>query len=118
MRWMFAIGLVSVMSLSAQAQDLGARQFASQLSSSRGIFHDRSFRGAEVVFKSSGVATEAEAMAWWQNSPGHASLINAGAITSIQCSGSACVGRGPGLNVSVGPVRKRSGLLGFGLLGR
>lgn len=75
--------------------DLGALAFARKLDRSRFLYHDRFFNGPEVVFKSSGVATREMAIATWLKSrEGHRELIQSGAITVIQCSGRACVGRG------------------------
>lgn len=68
------------------------RNFAAQLNQSRGLYHDTSYVGPEVVFKSSGVATEEMAIEAWQNSPPHARLLPS--ITDIQCVGNSCVGRG------------------------
>lgn len=72
----------------------GAGDYAVKLNQGRLFRHDPSFRGAEVIFKSSGIATEADARRWWMNSPPHRKLLLAGAIQDIQCVGSVCVGRG------------------------
>lgn len=75
--------------------DFGALVFARKLDRSRFLYHDRYFNGPEVVFKSSGVATQEMAVAaWLKSKKGHRELLQSGAITAIRCSGSACVGRG------------------------
>lgn len=113
--WCFVFALVATWCISAVASaqcpggvcplrsrgDTGAASFAATLSQSRGLFHDRSYSGAEVVFKSSGVATPEAAHAAWQNSPPHRALVNAGAITDVQCVGNSCVGRGAGVSTTV-----------------
>lgn len=99
MRYGFFVAMLCIASFGmaslANAQDLGASSFAEQLNGSRGLYHDGTFNGPEVVYKSSTIATEQAAIATWQASPKHAALLNSGAITSIRCSGNACVGRGP-----------------------
>lgn len=71
--------------------DTGAAQYAAQLNHTAFV-HDRSYNGPEVIFRSSGVATQDQAMVAWQNSPGHRKLLPR--ITDIQCVGGNCVGRG------------------------
>lgn len=66
-------------------------QFAKTLDNSRGIFHDSSYVGRENVYKSSGVATKADAVRAWMNSPGH--RANMPYIRNIVCTGGTCVGR-------------------------
>lgn len=73
---------------------MGTKEFAIRLNQRGGLFHDRSFSGAEVVYRSSGAATEAEARRWWMNSPPHRKLLVSGAIQQVVCVGSVCVGRG------------------------
>lgn len=72
----------------------GAAQFAADLNDRGALFHDRQFRGAEVLYQSSGPATPTAAHAAWQNSPGHRRLVNSGQITDVACVGNVCVGRG------------------------
>lgn len=100
-----AVALVCMFGMTAMGQvcgpngcggDTGAASFAARLNQSRGLFHDRSYAGAEVVFRSSNTATPEAAHRAWANSPGHARLINAGLITDVQCVGGVCVGRGGG----------------------
>lgn len=81
----------------ASMAQLGSREFAATLSLGGRLDHARGgYSGPEVIYRQSGgVATEAAAMAQWQTSPRHASLIRSGAITEIVCSGRSCVGRGP-----------------------
>lgn len=93
-RFAFSILCVLVLSSFAVGQETGARSFAASLNASRSFHHDRSFGGAEVIFRSSGVATQQQAFAAWSRSPGHARLIDAGLITDVQCVGGVCVGRG------------------------
>jgi len=72
----------------------GAGVYASRLNASRAFRHDHSYGGAEVIYRSSGEATEAEAREWWMNSPAHRRLIVSGAIQDVACVGNVCVGRG------------------------
>lgn len=76
--------------------DYGAAAFAERLHRSRGLYHDRGFRGPEVVYKSPGVTAtnEAAIAAWLRSKRGHKELIESGKITAISCVGTACVGRG------------------------
>jgi hypothetical protein len=67
--------------------------FAATLNASGGLFHDNSYNGAEVVYRSSGVATEEAARRSWMRSPGHRRLLLAGKISNIVCVGNVCVGR-------------------------
>lgn len=71
------------------------RNFAARLDASNTLYHDHSFVGPEVVFMSSGIATEEQAIAAWRRSPGHNALLPS--ITEIECVGNACVGRGQGV---------------------
>jgi hypothetical protein len=75
------------------------RNFAARLDNASSLYHDTSFVGPEVVFMSSGVATEDQAIAAWRMSPGHNALLPS--ITEIECVGNACVGRGAGVVNSV-----------------
>lgn len=72
----------------------GAYEYAVNLNRGRVFRHDPAFRGAEVIFRSSGQATEAEAKQYWMNSPGHRRLLLSGAIQEVACVGGVCVGRG------------------------
>lgn len=79
------------------AQDTyGSASFANFLNSSGRFHHARNYGGAEVIYRSSGTANQADAMRWWMNSPPHRRLIQAGMIQEIQCVGNVCVGRGGG----------------------
>ena len=74
---------------------LGSMEFAAELHNAGRLYHDRNFRGPEVVFMAfNQTATPEMAHKWWQNSPPHARLINADLIIEVQCYGSAAVGRG------------------------
>ena len=95
------VSLVSFIALagmcaSAFAQDTGAGSFAATMNASGRMYHDRSFNGPEVVYRSSGPATQDGAMAAWMRSPGHRALVSTGQITDVQCIGNVCVGRGAG----------------------
>jgi uncharacterized protein YkwD len=79
--------------VSSVSYNSGATQYAAVLNNRRGLRHDRSYNGAEVVYRSSGPATQEMAVASWMNSPGHRNLLQSGAITSIACVGNVCVGR-------------------------
>lgn len=80
--------------------DTGAEAFAGTMNASGRLYHDRSFRGPEVVFRSSGLASRSMAMAAWLKSrAGHRELIQSGAITEIACVGNVCVGRGASTSV-------------------
>lgn len=75
------------------AAGLGSAEYAQRLN--RGRFrHDPTWRGYEVIFWSSGTATEPQARAAWLRSPPHRRLLLGGKITEIACVGNACVGRG------------------------
>ena len=67
--------------------------FAATLNASGGLFHDNSYNGAEVVYRSSGVATEEAARRSWMRSPGHRRLLLAGKLSNVVCVGNVCVGR-------------------------
>jgi hypothetical protein len=67
--------------------------FASVLNASGSLFHDPSYSGAEVVYRSSGIATPSDAIRTWRRSGPHRRLIRSGAITEVICNGSVCVGR-------------------------
>lgn len=86
--------LLLVLPAAAQAQS--AAQYAAQMDRTGVFRHDRSWNGTEVIYQSSGAANEADAKAWWMNSPPHRRLLLSGAITDIACVGRFCVGRGTG----------------------
>jgi hypothetical protein len=79
---------------SFQSSSFGSFEYARTMQRTRVFAHDRSFRGAEVIFRSSGTATRSQAMSSWLRSRPHAALIRAGRIKEIACSGNFCVGRG------------------------
>lgn len=81
---------------SAAFAQSGAYEYAQRMNSGGFFRHDRNFGGAEVIYRSSGTATEADAMRWWMNSPPHRRLVQSGQITDIQCVGGVCVGRSGG----------------------
>lgn len=96
MRVSCLLGLIAFVAVGSvcEAGDFGAGRFARRLNVGP-LRHAAGFHGPEVVYRqSAGVATRESAMAWWANSPGHASLINSGKIQSIVCRGRVCVGRG------------------------
>jgi hypothetical protein len=74
----------------------GAFEYAQQMNNGGFFRHDRNWGGAEVIYRSSGVATQDAAMRWWMNSPPHRRLVQSGQITDIQCVGGVCVGRSGG----------------------
>lgn len=80
-----------------------AQDYASRMNRGGFFRHDRSWGGAEVIYQSSGVATQADAMRWWMNSPPHRRLIQSGQITDIACVGNVCVGRSGGGNSYISP---------------
>jgi uncharacterized protein YceK len=96
---LLALLLVAGCSSAAKAQTCvdgscgSAAGYASRLNGSRIFRHDPSWGGAEVIYRSSGTATEAEARQWWMNSPPHRKLLVSGAIQDIACVGGVCVGR-------------------------
>jgi len=92
---------------SALAQ-FGAGEFAARLAASGRLHHDGAFHGPEVVYMSSGVATqEAAVSSWMLSRAGHRELLVSGAITEIACVGNACVGRGaPTVSRSVTRTRQ------------
>ena len=98
-----AVTLVCIsMSVTAYGQDsYGSSNFASFLNNTGRFHHANNFGGAEVIYRSSGVANQADAMRWWMNSPPHRRLIQAGMIQEIRCVGNVCVGRGGGSGGSV-----------------
>lgn len=82
-----------------------AQDYASRMNRGGFFRHDRSWGGAEVIYRSSGMATQADAMRWWMNSPPHRRLIQSGQITDIACVGNVCVGRsGGGSAVNYAPA--------------
>lgn len=91
---------------------MGTKEFAIRLNQRGGLFHDRSFSGAEVIYRSSGTATEAEARRWWMNSPPHRRLLVSGAIQQVVCVGSVCVGRGISAGVNSGVSTVQAGRCG------
>ena len=90
----FLLGTVATSAFAQSAYDYASRM-------DRGGFfrHDRSWGGAEVIYRSSGIATRADAMRWWMNSPPHRRLVQSGQITDIACVGNVCVGRSGGTSV-------------------
>jgi len=83
----------------AKAQDCStgecstASAYAARMNAGGFFRHDRSWGGAEVIYRSSGQASESEARQWWMNSPGHRKLLVSGAIQDVACVGGVCVGR-------------------------
>jgi len=71
----------------------GALEYATVLNSTNIFRHDPGFRGAEVIFRTTGTATIEQAKASWLRSPAHRKLLLSGAINDIRCVGSVCVGR-------------------------
>lgn len=109
MKQLLALALaVGVLATSAGAQDCssGACNFAARLNNSRVFRHDPTFKGAEVIYRSSTTATVEAAKAWWMNSPPHRRLLLSGAIQDIACVGNVCVGRSlqAGANITAGAV--------------
>jgi hypothetical protein len=70
-----------------------AAGYAARMNAGRFFRHDQAWGGAEVIYRSSGTATEAEARESWMNSPPHRRLLVSGAIQDIACVGGVCVGR-------------------------
>lgn len=70
-----------------------ASAYAARMNAGGFFRHDRAWGGAEVIYRSSGQATEAEARQWWMNSPPHRRLLVSGAIQDVACVGGVCVGR-------------------------
>jgi hypothetical protein len=90
----FAVALAVLSTCSVGFADGPHDRFARRLNR-HPILHHAMFgrSGAEVVYRSSGVATQAAAMQWWMNSPPHKAQFDAGRIHSIVCHGRVCVGR-------------------------
>lgn len=86
--------------LCSEAFAQSSREYAARMNASGMFRHDSSWKGAEVIYRSSGVATEADARRWWMNSPPHRVLLVSGRITEVSCVGGVCVGRGSGSSVS------------------
>jgi len=84
---------------SVEAQDCPGGQcstaasYAARMNAGRFFRHDRTWAGAEVIYRSSGQASEAEAQAAWMRSPAHRRFLVSGAIQDIACVGGVCVGR-------------------------
>jgi hypothetical protein len=84
---------------SVEAQDCSTGQCSTAAGyaatmNARGLFrHDRAWGGAEVIYQSTGTATETEARAAWMRSPAHRRLLVSGAIQDVACVGGVCVGR-------------------------
>ena len=94
MRFLTGLILAFVCSVcSAQS----AHDYAAEMNRTRNFGHDPNWRGAEVIYQSSGMATEESARRWWMNSPRHRALLVCGSITEIACVGNYCVGRGQGV---------------------
>lgn len=99
----------------ACCQDLGSTGFAAHLNATNRFHHADGYHGAEVIYRSSGVATEQAAIAKWMRSrDGHRELLQSGAITEISCVGGVCVGRGPAMRSST--VSRTYTRNSFGLL--
>lgn len=95
-RMMLSLGLLVLGAMPGYCQT-GAYEYAQQMNRSGAFRHDPGFRGAEVIYRSSGTATpEAARAAWLQSRAGHRELLLSGSITDIQCVGNVCVGRGGG----------------------
>jgi uncharacterized protein YkwD len=95
-RMVLSLGLLALGAMPGYCQT-GAYEYAQQMNRSGAFRHDPGFRGAEVIYQSSGMATpEAARAAWLQSRAGHRELLLSGAITDIQCVGNVCVGRGGG----------------------
>lgn len=92
---LFVFFVVGAFTSAAFAQS-GAYEYASRMNNGGFFRHDRNWGGAEVIYRSSGMANRADAMRWWMNSPPHRRLIMSGQITDIQCVGGVCVGRSGG----------------------
>lgn len=93
--FVFAVALSVVACVSVNAQEYyGSSNFASYLNNTGRFHHANNYGGAEVIYRSSGMANESDAMRWWMNSPPHRRLIQAGMIQEIRCVGNVCVGRG------------------------
>lgn len=73
------------------AADRGAGTYVVVMARTRVFRHDPTYRGAEVIFWSSGQATPEAAIATWRASPAHAALLPR--IRVIRCAGNFCVGR-------------------------
>lgn len=101
-------GSVAVAQDCSSGQCGSAAGYAARLNGSRLFRHDTSWGGAEVIYRSSGVATEAEARKWWMNSPPHRKLLVSGAIQDVACVGGVCVGRSVGAvsNNMIQPARQ------------
>lgn len=91
MRKFLLICVLSVLPTTCLAD--GHLQFARKLNQHRRLYHDRTYNGAEVVYRSSGTATRQGAIQAWLNSPPHRALLQAGKIRNIVCHGNVCVGR-------------------------
>lgn len=83
-------GLVIALSANAASADT-ITSFAYRMHMSGRLYHDPGYRGPEVVFRSSGRATQAQAMAAWRRSRPHAALLPR--IRTVHCYGNVCVGR-------------------------
>lgn len=94
MKFSAVLFVVLSLLLARESMAQSAHDYASRMNSTRIFRHDSSWRGAEVIYRSSGVATESDARRWWLNSPAHRRLLLSGAITDIACVGNYCVGRG------------------------
>jgi hypothetical protein len=124
-----AVLLAGLLWGAAEAQDCASGQcgtsvrYAAQMNSGGFFRHDRGWGGAEVIFKTTGTATEAQARQWWLNSPPHRKLLLSGAIQDVACVGGVCVGRSvqavqntvtkpfmQGIRTGLQPVAKRTPL--------
>lgn len=88
------VAVALILACSVSFADGPQNRFARRLNRHPVLHHALLGRsGAEVVYRSSGTATQAAAMQSWMNSPPHRALLDAGAIRSVVCHGRVCVGR-------------------------
>ncbi len=86
--------LVCIMAPASFAQCTGGScEYARQMQATGVFRHDASYRGAEVIYWSSGTATAAQARRSWMRSPAHRRLLLTGRIKNVSCYGNYCVGR-------------------------
>ncbi len=96
----------------------GAASYAATLNETGALFHDPTFVGPEVLYQSSGPASEAAALAEWAKSPGHRRLVRSGQITEIACVGNVCVGRGSGYSTASNQPLRNVARRGVGIVQR
>lgn len=87
MRFLTLVAVIFLFVGPAQAEDI--RTYAARLYNSGGLWHDPTYRGAEVIYRGGGGAAAAQQA--WLRSPAHRALLPQ--IRIIHVHGDVVVGR-------------------------